>query len=82
DASALVALADIRRRGASFLMLPTPAGWWLDHYPAFAAFLTHSCRLVLRRDDTGVLYSLPPVKEWSVTLDDTASDAHETVFVP
>jgi glycosyltransferase involved in cell wall biosynthesis len=82
DASALVALADIRRRGASFLMLPTPAGWWLDHYPAFAAFLTNSCRLVLRRDDTGVLYSLPPVKEWSVTLDDTASDAHETVFVP
>ena len=61
--------------------LPTTAGWWLDHYPAFAVFLTHSCRLVLRRDDTGVLYSLPPVKDWSLTLEDTESEADDTVFV-
>ena len=44
---AIAHLAEQQARGATHLVLPATALWWLDHYPGFCAHLTQHCALVL-----------------------------------
>lgn len=53
-------LEKLRRRGATFFVLPTSAFWWLDHYTEFAAHLTEKYRVVMRNADACLIFDLRP----------------------
>jgi glycosyltransferase involved in cell wall biosynthesis len=53
-------LGELRRQGARFLLIPSTALWWLDHYPEFAAHLRQECRIVAYDEGTAALYVLEP----------------------
>jgi hypothetical protein len=57
-AAAVAHLEALRARGARYLVLPATALWWLSHYGDFRRHLERTCRLVLRRDDTCVVFEL------------------------
>jgi hypothetical protein len=56
--SAIAHLEWLRARGATHLLIPSTALWWLDQYPAFAAHLQSRCRALVRRPATCLLYAL------------------------
>jgi GT2 family glycosyltransferase len=41
--AALAHLEELREQGAGFLVVPTTASWWLDHYEGFAEHLRGRC---------------------------------------
>lgn len=51
-------LEKLRRRGATFFVLPASAFWWLDHYAGFAAHLTERYRVVLRNPEACLIFDL------------------------
>jgi len=55
SAECIAELARLRAKGADFLVIPSTATWWLDHYEAFARYLTDHCRVVLRNADCAVV---------------------------
>jgi GT2 family glycosyltransferase len=55
SAECIAELARLRAKGADFLVIPSTASWWLDHYEAFARYLTDHCRVVLRTSDCAVM---------------------------
>jgi len=57
-AAAIEALARMRADGASYLVFPQVALWWLEHYAPFTEYLDRHCRLVLRDERTAVIYAL------------------------
>lgn len=61
DDDAVVHLESLRSDGASYLLLPSTAFWWLDHYKKFARHLA-GYREVLRDDDVR-LYELTPADD-------------------
>lgn len=56
SAEAISHLEDLRARGADYLVLPSTAFWWLDHYRVFAEHLGKY--EVIQRDETCLIYSL------------------------
>jgi hypothetical protein len=58
SAAAIAALKRYRRAGATYLVIPQIAFWWLDYYAAFHAHLNRHSRVVVRDDRTAVIYSL------------------------
>jgi hypothetical protein len=57
DSEAAIAhLEELRRQGATHLVLPRTGFWWLEHYDAFASHLD-AYRMV-RRDEDAVVYDL------------------------
>src|SRR5439155_1042465 len=50
-AAAIEQLEAGRERGAQFLLIPSTAFWWLDHYPELARQLGRRYRVVHRDDD-------------------------------
>jgi hypothetical protein len=59
DGDAAVAhLHELENHGASHLLFPHPALWWLEHYAELRAHLEHSARLVACDLDLGVLWEL------------------------
>jgi hypothetical protein len=58
SAEAIRKLEKLRRRGATFFVLPTSAFWWLDHYAEFAAHLTEKYRVALRNADACLIFDL------------------------
>jgi hypothetical protein len=56
--AAIQALERMRADGAEYLLFPQVALWWLDHYAAFREYLDRHFRVVVREDQTGVIYSL------------------------
>jgi hypothetical protein len=60
-ASSLAAIAQLealRLKGADFLLLPSTAYWWLDHYTAFKDHLRGRYREVVRQADTCLIVDL------------------------
>lgn len=56
-AEALAHLEQVRRQGARWLVVPSPALWWLEHYETLRAHLDeHHRRAVV--DDAAVIYEL------------------------
>ncbi|MCW2964540.1 MAG: putative glycosyltransferase [Actinomycetia bacterium] len=55
---AIAHLEALRGRGGQFLLFPSTAFWWLDHYADLRAHLEERYRPVLRRDGVCVVYAL------------------------
>jgi GT2 family glycosyltransferase len=58
SAEAIAQLEMLRARGASFLLVPSTALWWLDYYGEFARHLVSRYREVLREQDTCLIFAL------------------------
>lgn len=63
DVEAIRHLADLRARGAEYLVFPSAGFWWLDHYDGFARHLSARHERVWA-DDVCVIYRLAaPARE-------------------
>jgi len=51
-------LADLRARGAEYLVIPATATWWLDHYPELRDNLEGNGRRVVDDSETCLIYAL------------------------
>jgi Glycosyl transferase family 2 len=67
---AIAHLEDLRQRGVSYLVFPSAAFWWLQHYEAFAAHLAARYRRVWH-DAQCVIYSLSANATTGDTLNPT-----------
>jgi ATP-binding cassette subfamily B protein len=70
----------LRELGADFLVFPSTALWWLEHYPGLSEHMGNRYRKI-RRDGAGVVYSLrqgTPVQRSFSTARKAALDAAAT----
>jgi hypothetical protein len=59
DAAAAVRhLEELRRKGAEYLILPSTAFWWLEHYAGLKRHLESRGDVVMRHEDTCVIFAL------------------------
>ncbi len=58
DETAWHHLEELRKRGVSFVVIPSSAFWWLEHYPAFARRLETEGQSAWR-DERCLIYELP-----------------------
>jgi hypothetical protein len=56
--AAIAQLEALRVRGADYLLFPSTALWWLEHYTAFRDHLRRRYQEVVRQDDACVVYDL------------------------
>jgi glycosyltransferase involved in cell wall biosynthesis len=79
SSDAISRLEAIRARGAQYLLLPATAFWWLDRYQKFREHLEAHCPVVVRDEDTCVIFDL----RWCLALPDepAPADATETSAV-
>jgi len=56
--AAIAQLEALRARGASVLLVPSTAAWWLDHYVGFRRHLFRQYQLMPRPTDAGLLFNL------------------------
>jgi GT2 family glycosyltransferase len=56
--SAIVQLEALRSQGAQYLLFPSPALWWLDHYRGLKRHLDQHYRRCVYQADLCVIYSL------------------------
>jgi GT2 family glycosyltransferase len=66
DEEAISHLEELRSAGAEYLVFPSVASWWLNHYPAFAAHLRERYVTAAYDHDTAVLFGLHLPLEASV----------------
>jgi GT2 family glycosyltransferase/2-polyprenyl-3-methyl-5-hydroxy-6-metoxy-1,4-benzoquinol methylase len=80
--SAVVQLEAMRSKGAQYLLLPSTAFWWTDHYRGFKRRLDRRYRVVIRREDACVIYSLgdPPVEASASTELEAAINEYRDRF--
>jgi hypothetical protein len=57
SAEAIAHLESLRHMGAGFLLLPTTASWWLEHYKEFKQYLERHYRS-LWNDESCIIYEL------------------------
>jgi hypothetical protein len=60
SAAALAQLESLRARGATHLLIPRPAFWWLDHYRGFGDYLLRQCGPPLHHDASCLIVKLNP----------------------
>ena len=72
--AALAELGDLRARGATYVVLPATALWWLDHYPGLRAHFEQCYRVVVQRPDTCVIFAATGASDCEV--EDRAVAAH------
>jgi glycosyltransferase involved in cell wall biosynthesis len=65
SAEAIAHIEVLRSRGAEFLVFPSTAFWWFDHYREFRQHLEKNYKHLLREDDTCVIYALSASAESS-----------------
>jgi len=58
--TAIVQLEALRAKGARYLVIPSFAFWWLDHYRDFNDHLRSRYRLVCRHERTCTVFELTP----------------------
>jgi GT2 family glycosyltransferase len=58
SAEAIAHLEALRARGGTYLVVPSTAYWWLEHYEDFARHLTDRYRAIVRDADTCLVYEL------------------------
>lgn len=56
--SAIAHLEWLRASGADYLLFPHTALWWLDYYPAFRRHLESRYKVVVRQEETCVIFAL------------------------
>lgn len=55
---AVAHLEEVRAAGVEWLVIPSTASWWLEHYPEFAAHLRERCEVVASDEEVGRLVRL------------------------
>jgi GT2 family glycosyltransferase len=65
SAEAIAHLEELRAEGAEFLLFPSTALWWLDHYGELREYLEQQYQLIERQEDTCLIFALgePASKE-------------------
>jgi len=58
--AAIVQMETLRARGAEYLLVPSTALWWLDHYRQFSEHLETRYEQLYREEGTCVIFSLRP----------------------
>jgi GT2 family glycosyltransferase len=58
SSEAIAQLDQMRARGGDFLLVPEPAGWWLEHYSGLRAHLETRHSLLLRAPGTCSIFDL------------------------
>lgn len=58
SATAIQHLEALRSRGAEYLLFPSTALWWLDHYTELRQFLEQNYKLLVKEDNTCHIFSL------------------------
>jgi len=58
SAAAIAHLEVLRAKGGGFLLFPSTASWWLDHYAEFGQHLERHYPVVVRQKDMCVIYAL------------------------
>lgn len=53
-------LEQLRRQGATHLLIPATASWWLDYYSGLKDHIDRRYSVLARRPDVCVIYSLSP----------------------
>jgi SAM-dependent methyltransferase len=56
--AAITHLEVLRAKGAQFLLIPSTTFWWLEYYKEFRWYLETHYRVVVRREDTCVIFAL------------------------
>ncbi len=61
--AAVAQLEALRAKGAEYLLFPSTALWWLDHYVDFKQHLEHRYRKAVNQEGTCIIFALrePPV---------------------
>lgn len=60
SADAIAQLKELRAKGAGYIVFPSTALWWLDHYTELAEHLKRSGSVVASEDGTGIVFALAP----------------------
>lgn len=71
SAGAIGQLERLREHGASFLLVPKPAFWWLEHYRDFAQYLETHYSIAGRDSEACVVYDLhrrPAVRDAGLAI--------------
>lgn len=55
---AISGLERLRSKGGQYLIFPQTAFWWFESYPDFKEHLDRNYRMLARKEDTAVVYSL------------------------
>ena len=63
--AAIAQLEAVRSRGCDYFILPSLAFWWLDKYPDFARHLERRHRLLVREEETCLIYALGEPGPWA-----------------
>lgn len=58
SSEAIAHLAALQSKGADYFLLPQTSFWWLDHYREFKQYLEGTYPVVIRRDDTCIIFAL------------------------
>jgi len=63
SAAAIAQLEALRARGARWLVVPSTASWWLEHYDGLARHLAERAALTTADQDTCLVYALAGVED-------------------
>jgi GT2 family glycosyltransferase len=55
---AIAHLEDLRSKGGTYLLFPTTALWWLEHYDEFRGHLEQRYQVLVREEDTCIVFVL------------------------
>jgi GT2 family glycosyltransferase len=55
---AITHLEALRVNGAEFLLFPSTAFWWLEHYQAFKQYLENNYKVIVHQEDTCLIFAL------------------------
>lgn len=67
-------LEAIRAAGGIYLVFPAPERWWLDYYADLRRYLHESCRLVVDRKHTAIVFEIPA--QTSAMRESTTKEEH------
>jgi GT2 family glycosyltransferase len=60
SAEAIAQLEELRAKGAGYIVFPSTALWWLDHYAELAEHLRSHGTTIASEADTGMVFALAP----------------------
>jgi GT2 family glycosyltransferase len=63
SAEAIAQLEKLRARGAGYIVFPSTALWWLEHYAEFGQYLQSHGSELGNQMDTGIVYAIPPAAD-------------------
>jgi glycosyltransferase involved in cell wall biosynthesis len=79
SAAAIAHLEALRAKGGEFLVFPQSAFWWLEHYVEFRQHLESQYRVLLREEDTCLIFQL---REAETCAEQSANQSTSIAYQP